>query len=59
MKGWLSLGLILLCLAMSTQLMAANSGSDKGSTPVNRLEFTYAAFDSPSLDKLTTFFGKT
>jgi hypothetical protein len=59
MKGWLSLGLILLCLALSTQLMAANSDSDEKSTPVNRLEFTYAAFDSSSLDKLTTFFGYT
>jgi hypothetical protein len=59
MKGWLSLGLISLCLALSTQLMAANSDSDEKSTPVNRLEFTYAAFDSSSLDKLTTFFGYT
>ena len=59
MKGWLSLGLISLCLALSTQVMAAIPDSDEVSTPVNRLDFTYAAFDSDSLDKLTGFFGYT
>ena len=59
MKGWLSLGLISLCWAVSAQTMAATSDTGEKSTPVNRLDFTYAAFDSDSLDKLTGFFSYT
>ena len=59
MNGIFSFGVLVLCLTLSTQLLASESGSDEKSTPVNRLDFTYAAFDSDSLDKLTFFLGYT
>jgi hypothetical protein len=58
-KGAFSVGILSLFLALSTQSLASKSGSDEKPTPVNRLDFTYAAFDSDSLDKLTGFFGYT
>jgi hypothetical protein len=58
-NGAFSFGVLSLCLALSSQLLASESGSDEKSAPVNRLDFTYAAFDSVSLDRLTGFLGYT
>lgn len=59
MKKTFSLGVLWLSLAFSTQLLAVKSSSDGKSAAINRLDFTYAIFDSERLDKLTGFFGYT